>query len=131
VAALAAAAYPTWDVHRAEYGAYYVRGCVGLFGGYGFGLAELASPLLGDAFDLAGLAVQWSVPAILVLAGLLMSATTGSAAVAAAVPEKPPSSEAAVGTAAATDARLKNVRRLVGLVSADSVVMCCPCEHWP
>ncbi|MGA5761736.1 hypothetical protein [Nonomuraea bangladeshensis] len=29
VAALAAAAYPTWDVHQAEYGAYYVRGCGG------------------------------------------------------------------------------------------------------
>ncbi|MEV4579530.1 sigma factor-like helix-turn-helix DNA-binding protein [Nonomuraea jabiensis] len=64
-AALAAAAYPTWDVHQAEYGAY-VRGCVGLFGGYGFGLAKLASPLLGGAYDLAGLAVQWGVPAILV-----------------------------------------------------------------
>ncbi|TDD34614.1 hypothetical protein E1286_40650 [Nonomuraea terrae] len=54
---------------------------MGLFGGYGFGLAELASPLLGDAYGLAGLAVQWGVPAILVLAGLLMSATTGNGAV--------------------------------------------------
>ncbi|GAA3619971.1 hypothetical protein GCM10022419_126990 [Nonomuraea rosea] len=55
---------------------------MGLLGGPGFELTELASPPLGDAYDLAGLAVQWGVPAILVLAGLLTSAaTTGNGAV--------------------------------------------------
>ncbi|QFY09211.1 hypothetical protein GBF35_23350 [Nonomuraea phyllanthi] len=83
VAALAAAAYPTWDVHQVEYHPYYyaVRGCVGFFGGYGFELTELASPPLGDANELADLAVHWGVPAVLVLTGLLTSATTGNGAV--------------------------------------------------
>ncbi|MGP3955783.1 RDD family protein [Nonomuraea sp. 3N208] len=81
-AALAAAAYPTWDAWQVEYGSsYVVLGCVGSFDGGGFDLAKPASALLGDAYDIAGLAVLWGVPSILVLTGFLMSATTGNGAI--------------------------------------------------
>ncbi|MGW4412856.1 RDD family protein [Nonomuraea sp. NPDC004702] len=79
VAALAAAAYSTWSAWQFEYGfSYTVLGCVGSFDTGGFGLTKLASTSLGDAYDIAGLAVQWGVPAILVLAGLCMSVATGN-----------------------------------------------------
>ncbi|MFI6732031.1 RDD family protein [Nonomuraea sp. NPDC050451] len=81
-AALAVAAYSTWDAWQVEYGSSYaVLGCVGSFGGGGFELTTVASALLGDAYDIADLAVLWGVPSILVLAGLLMSAATGNGAV--------------------------------------------------
>jgi uncharacterized RDD family membrane protein YckC len=54
---------------------------VGLFDTGGFGLTRLASALLGDAYEIAGLAVLWGVPSILVLAGFLMSVATGNGAI--------------------------------------------------
>ncbi len=82
VAALAAAAYSTWNAWQFEYGSSYtVLGCVESSDTGGFGLTRLASASLGDAYDIAGLAVQWGVPAILVLAGFCMSAATGNRAI--------------------------------------------------
>ncbi|MFD1938281.1 MULTISPECIES: RDD family protein [Nonomuraea] len=81
-AALAAAAYPTWDAWQIEYGSSYaVLGCVGFFDGGGFGLARLASAPLGDAYDIANAAVLCGVPSVLVLTGYLMSAATGNGAI--------------------------------------------------
>ncbi|MGW6502769.1 RDD family protein [Nonomuraea angiospora] len=81
-AAVAVAAYATWDAWQAEFGSSYaVFGCMGSFGGAGFGLITVVSALLGDAYELAQLAVLWGVPSILVLAGSLMSAVTGNGAI--------------------------------------------------
>ncbi|MGW0193535.1 RDD family protein [Nonomuraea sp. NPDC003201] len=79
MAALAVAAYPTWDAWQIEYGPFY--GCMGFPDGAGFGLTPVASALLGDAEEVADLAVLWGVPSSLVLAGMLMSAATGNGAV--------------------------------------------------
>ncbi|MEU1725277.1 RDD family protein [Actinomadura sp. ATCC 39365] len=74
---LAAAAYPTWDLHQPEDGGEYtIHGCVGAFSGHGRELAHLVSPPLADAYGLACSALQWGVPALAVLAGWLMSAGT-------------------------------------------------------
>jgi uncharacterized RDD family membrane protein YckC len=82
VAALAAAAYSTWNVWRAEYGSSYtVLSCVQSFEQDNSGLTGLASALLGDAYEIANLAVVWGVPSALVLTGFLMSAVTGNGAI--------------------------------------------------
>ncbi|MFB4269269.1 RDD family protein [Nonomuraea sp. GTA35] len=82
VAALAAAAYSTWGAWQAEYGSSYaVLGCVGLVDTGGFSLTRLASVSLGDAYEIANLAVVWGVPSILVLTGFLMSAAVGNRAI--------------------------------------------------
>jgi hypothetical protein len=79
---VAVAAYPTWDAWQVVYGSSYaVFGCVGSFGGARFGLATVASALLGDTYEIADLAVLWGVPSILVLTGSLMAAATGNGAV--------------------------------------------------
>ncbi|MFF5207008.1 RDD family protein [Streptosporangium sp. NPDC000396] len=80
--ALAAAAYSTWSAWQVEYGSSYaVLGCVGFFDTAGFGLTRLASAPLGDAYEIADLALLWGVPSILVLTGFLMSAATGNGAI--------------------------------------------------
>ncbi|MER6582858.1 RDD family protein [Nonomuraea sp. NPDC001023] len=76
LAALAAAAYPTWDLHHPEDGEYTLHGCVAAFPAHGHELADLVSPPLADAYGLAYSALRWGVPAITVLAGWLMSAGT-------------------------------------------------------
>jgi hypothetical protein len=76
-AALAAAAYSTWSARQVEYGsAYTALGCVGSFDIGGSALTRLASAPVGDAYEIAGRAVVWGVPSVLVLTGFLMSATT-------------------------------------------------------
>lgn len=79
-AALAAAAYPTWDHWDYEiYSESRTYGCVGLFPGGGQDVgalvsqfsSSLASSLLGDASTLAELATQGALPALLVVVGFL------------------------------------------------------------
>ncbi|MEU5859967.1 RDD family protein [Nonomuraea sp. NPDC047529] len=79
VAALAAATFSTWSAWQVEYGSSYTPlGCVAPFDTNGYGPTRLGAAFLGDAYDIAGLAVQWGVPAVLVLAGLCMSVATGN-----------------------------------------------------
>ncbi|MEV4159244.1 RDD family protein [Nonomuraea dietziae] len=54
---------------------------MGLFDTGGFGLTRLASASLGDAYEIADLAVLWGVPSVLALTGFLMSAATGNGAI--------------------------------------------------
>ncbi len=81
--ALAPAAYSTWSAWQVEYGSSYAAlDCGRWFDQGGLGSTRLASALLGDAYEIADLALVWGVPSLLVLTGLLMSAVTGNAAVA-------------------------------------------------
>ncbi|MEV4395546.1 RDD family protein [Nonomuraea sp. NPDC049607] len=81
LASLTAAAYPTWDMHQAEGGASAVLGCIGMPLWFRFELIDLVSPPLSDASALARSALQWGVPAIIVLTGLLASVGTGNGGV--------------------------------------------------
>ncbi|MEU7856791.1 hypothetical protein [Nonomuraea sp. NPDC049141] len=68
VAALTAAAYPTWDTWRPqaeETGVFY-----GCFGNYGDESPSLIQPLRGDLATMTELATTWAVPALVVLAAL-------------------------------------------------------------